>query len=104
MVSIASLWLPVLVSAIGIWIMSAIVWMVLPYHKNDYAGLPDEEAARAVLRDLPPGQYNIPHYDDRKDMATPEAHKKCEEGPVLLMNVMPRGLPNMGKSLVSGSA
>ena len=99
MVSIASLWLPIFVSAIGIWIMSAIVWMVLPYHKNDYAGLPDEEAARAVLRDLPPGQYNIPHYDDRKDMATPEAHQKCEDGPVLLMNVMPKGLPNMGKSL-----
>ncbi len=55
MVTITSLWLPILVSAAFVWIASAIVWMVLPHHKSDFGRVTDEEAARNVLRDLKPG-------------------------------------------------
>lgn len=36
-----SLWLPILLSAAVVWIVSAIVWMALPHHKQDFiAGWP----------------------------------------------------------------
>jgi hypothetical protein len=34
-----------------------------------------------------------------KDMGKPEMQQKYVEGPMVVMNVMPSGVPNMGKSL-----
>lgn len=97
--TIASLWLPILVAAVGVWITSAIVWMVLPHHKSDFKALSDEKAVADVLRGTAPGQYNIPHYDDRAEMSTPEGIRAQEEGPMVLLTVWPNGVPAMGKSL-----
>jgi hypothetical protein len=102
MVPIASLWLAMLVSAVLVWLASSIVWMVLPWHKSDFKGLPDEDAARAVLgsQNLSPGQYFIPHAESRDAYKSPELQAKAEEGPVAIMTVMPTGMPNMGKQLL----
>jgi hypothetical protein len=102
MITIISLWLPILLSAIVVWIASAIVWMALPHHKSDYRGLPDEEAARTAMKtqDLPPGQYDIPHLPSRSSLKQPEYQKKFEEGPVGFLTVLPKGIPGMGKSMV----
>jgi hypothetical protein len=100
MVSIASLWLPIVLSAVAVFILSSLVWMVLPWHKRDFSGLPDEPRAREALKDAAPGLYNIPHCAERADFQKPEHKKKLEEGPVALLTVVPRGEPAMGKSLV----
>ncbi len=102
MVTIASLWLAIVLSAVIVWLASFVVWAVLPYHKTDYKGLPDEEAARNALKpqDLAPGQYNIPNVASRSDLNKPEVKKKFEEGPVAFMTVLPKGVPAMGKSMV----
>ena len=42
MVPLASLWLPVLLSSVIVFFASFILHMVLPWHKHDYARLPDE--------------------------------------------------------------
>ena len=78
MVTIASLWLAILLSAGIVWIASFLVWAVLPYHKSDYKGLPDEEAALKALtpQNLAPGQYNIPHVSSREEIKKPEVIKK----------------------------
>ena len=60
MISIASLWLPIVLSAVIVFIASAAVWMLLPHHKGEWKGLPDEEAARAAALprrwpEVPPG-------------------------------------------------
>jgi len=57
MVTISSLWLPILISAVGVWLMSVLVWVVLPHHKLDYKALPDEAAAQKPLhhKTLNPG-------------------------------------------------
>ena len=49
MVTIPSLWLPILMSGVLVFLVSSIIHMALKYHKNDFAPLPDEEATRAVL-------------------------------------------------------
>jgi hypothetical protein len=96
-----SLWLPVVASAVAVWIVSAIVHMVLRYHRADYRGLPDEEAVAAALRkDHPgPGVYMIPHCAEMSQMKDPAVLKKYQEGPVAILTMMRSGTPNLGKHL-----
>ncbi len=101
MVTIGSLWLPILVSSVLVFIASAIVWMALPHHNSDYHKLPDEEAARAALgQDLAPGMYTIPYAESQDDMKDPEVQRKMAEGPVGLLTVGPKGAPPMGKNML----
>jgi len=99
--SIPELWLPILASAAIMWIASALIWTVLPWHKSDYAQTADEEGVRAALKGLKPGFYNIPHCPDQKALQTPEMQQKFAEGPLAFITVMPNGLPSMGRNLVS---
>jgi Flp pilus assembly protein TadB len=99
MVSLGSLWLPVLLSAVLVFVASAVIHMVLKYHNKDYTRLPNEEAARAALRGSSPAQYIIPYCSEMNQMKTPEMQHKYTEGPVAVLNVMRPGVPNMGKSL-----
>ena len=100
MVSLASLWLPVVLSAVAVFILSALVWMVFPWHRKDFAGLPEESRAREVLRDAAPGMYVVPHAAERKDYQSAEFKKKTEEGPVGFLVMMPKGDPSMSRNLV----
>ena len=101
MVSLGSLLLPILVSAVLVFIVSAIIHMVLKYHNKDYTALPNEEAVRAAIRagNPKPAQYIIPYCSDMKDMEKPEMKQKYVEGPIAVINLMPSGAPKMGKSL-----
>jgi len=101
MVSIGALWLPILLSAVLVFVASSIMHMVFKYHRVDYWRLPDEEAARAVLgkQDLRPGQYVVPHSRDMKEMQQPDMIRKFEEGPVAFVTVLPKGAVRMGKAL-----
>jgi len=100
MVSLAALWLPILLAAVIVFIASSIIHMVLPYHRSNYKKLPDEENLRKVLRaaNLTPGLYHTP-YCTHKEMNTPESKAKFAQGPVALITVFPSGPPNMGKFL-----
>jgi hypothetical protein len=102
MVSLGSLWLPILVSAVLVFIASSIIHMVLKYHNKDYTRLPNEDAVRAAIRsgNPPPAQYVIPYCPDMKDMEKPEVKQKFIDGPVAVMNVMRPGVPVMGKYLM----
>lgn len=100
MIPILSLWMPIVLSAVLVWVASAIVWMVLPHHKKDFAQLPDEAGVRAALKGVPAGQYNLPHVADPKALDTPSEKAKFTDGPVGFLNVMPNGLPSMGRNLI----
>ena len=101
MVPIHALWLPILLSAVIVFIASSIIHMALPVHKNDYRKLPDEEKALDTLRatGVTPGrEYRFP-FCTPKEMKTPEGMEKMKRGPVGLLVVMPNGAMNMGKFL-----
>ena len=102
MVTIGALWLPILLAAIAVWAASAIIWMVMPHHKSDFAKLPDEDAARQALtpQELVAGQYSIPYAVSAKDLQDPETLRKFEEGPVGFLTVLPSGAPTMGSKIV----
>jgi len=96
-----SLWLPVVVSAVAVWIGSAILHMVLKYHKADYKQLANEEAVAAAVRQgsPAPGVYVIPYCPDMSQMKDPAVQKRYADGPVALITVMRNGLPRLGKYL-----
>ena len=102
MVPIASLWLPILVSAVIVFIVSSIIHMVLPYHHTDFATLPSEDQVMESLRrfNIPPGDYMVPRPQGMEGMKKPEFKEKMNQGPVAVMTVMKSGPPSMGQSLV----
>ena len=102
MVSLGSLWLPILLSAVLLFIVSSIIHMALRYHHRDYTKLPNEDAVRAAIRsgNPKPAQYIIPYCPSPKEMQTPEMKQKYTEGPLAVMNIIRPGIPAMGKNLV----
>ncbi len=101
MVSLTALWLPIVLSAVIVFIASPIIHMVIGYHNSDYKKLPGEDKIAAVMREegVSPGFHSIPHAANMKEMGKPEHVEKLEQGPVGLVTIMPSGPPNMGKFL-----
>src|ERR1051326_8250220 len=97
-VDLAALWLPILLSAVIVFVASSIMHMVLPYHRSDYVRLPDEDKVRTALRGLDRGRYIFPHCT-HDNMKSPEVAAKYKEGPVGMVTIFPSGPPNMGKFL-----
>ena len=101
MVTIVSLWLPIVLSAVIVFVASSILHMVMTYHKSDYRKLPGENVLRDVLREMniEPGFYAFPHHSGPKEMKTPEIIEKFQKGPVGFITLVPNGPPAMGKYL-----
>ena len=98
--SIADLWLPILVAAVIVFVVSALVWMVLPWHKSDFRRTPDEERVRGALRGLAPGYYMVPYFTDPAELKDEAVRQKYIDGPQVFVTVIPNGLPNMTPKLV----
>jgi hypothetical protein len=101
MVPLTSLWFPILLSAVIVFIASSIMHMVLPYHRNDYGQLPDEDKVLSALRGvaLKRGLYVFP-YCTHKDMKSTALIEKQKQGPVGFMTIVPSGPPAMPKFLI----
>ena len=102
MVSVTSLWLPILLSAVFVFAVSSIIHMVLPYHRTDFRKLPSETELQEALRkfSIPPGDYMLPHAGGPEGMKKPEFLDKMNKGPVAVMTVMKSGPWNMGQNLM----
>ena len=101
MVSVTDLWIPILVSAVAVFVVSAIIHMVLPYHRSDLKAVPREDEFLDAIRQLniPPGDYGAPHAPSPAAMSSPPFIEKMKRGPVALITVAPGQLPSMGKNL-----
>ncbi len=97
---LSALWLPIVLSAVIVFVASSIMHMVLPYHRSDYKKLPDEDKVLAGLRgaNLTRGLYVFP-FCTPKEMKSPEAIAKYNQGPVGMMTIFPSGPPFMPKFL-----
>ncbi len=101
MVPVMSLWVPIVVSAVIVFVASSLIHMVLPYHKNDFRSVPREDEVMAALRpfNLAPGDYAVPRPKSMADMKSPAFVEKMTKGPVVWMTVVPSGPPGMGPAL-----
>jgi hypothetical protein len=98
----AQLWIPIVLSAVLVFVASSIIHMVLKWHNSEYRKLPNEDAVGAAIRagNAAVGQYFIPHCPDMKQMQTPEMQRKFVEGPIAFIVLRPPGPPRMGSALV----
>jgi hypothetical protein len=102
MTSITALWLPILLSAVAVFLVSSVIHMMSPWHKNDYGKVPDEDAFRGSVgpMSIPPGDYMVPRPESREDMRSPAFAEKMRSGPRVIMTVLPGGDFSMTKNLV----
>lgn len=100
MVPLVVLWIPIVLSAIFVFIASSIMHMFLPYHRSDVRPLPDEEKTLASLRamGLTRGLYIFP-FSTPKEMKSPAMVEKYKAGPVGMMTVLASEPPPMPKFL-----
>ncbi len=100
MVSLTALWLPILLSAVIVFVASSVIHMVLKYHQSDYRQLPEEDKLLGALRPagLTPGLYHFPHCS-HKEMNSPAMQEKFKQGPVGMLTVFPSGPIAMPKFL-----
>ncbi len=101
MVPIVSLWLPILLSAVIVFLASSLLHMVLPFHRSDFRKLGSEDEVMAALRrfNIPPGDYLVPCAGTPKEMGAPGFVDKMKKGPVAMMTVMQSGAPSMAGPL-----
>jgi len=102
MISMIELWLPILLSAVFVFIVSSIIHMATPMHKGDFRKLPGEDKVLAEMRSqgVQPGTYMFPCAESMKACGSPEMIEKYKTGPVGFMTVTPSGAPGMGMNLV----
>ena len=100
MVSLTVLWLPILLSAVVVFIASSVIHMVIGWHNSDYTKLPNEDDVVDALRTAGagPGEYIFPCADNPADnMRSAEIKEKWAKGPAGKLTIFPAGPLNMGK-------
>src|SRR5207249_1623971 len=73
MTPLVSLWLPILLSAVGVFLGSSVLHMFTGWHKSDYLKVPNEDRVMDMLRPLaiPPGDYMMPRPESTEQMRSP---------------------------------
>jgi len=101
MVTIDTLWLPIGLSAVIVFVASSVIHMVTPFHRGDLQRLPDEDSVQEALRgfSIPPGDYALPHAGSPAGMKAPAFLERMNKGPIALITLSPGGPPAMGKQL-----
>ena len=101
MTGLTALWLPIVLSAVVVFLVSSIIHMLSPWHKSDFPKLVNETQVMDALRPLniPPGDYCVPRPSSSADMKSPEFVEKMKKGPVVIMTVLPSGGMAMGRNL-----
>lgn len=101
MTGLSALWLPIVLSAVIVFIVSSIIHMILPWHKGDFPRMPKEDEFRDAVRPLaiPPGDYMVPRAGSMQEMRSTAFQEKMQQGPVVMLTVMPNAMTGMGKNL-----
>jgi hypothetical protein len=98
-----SLWLPIVLSAVAVWIVSTVFGLPFLHHKNDWIGmgLSDEDALMEFLRTrgggIKPGNYLFPDFRTREAMESERVKNALERGPVGHLSVWQPPLGMGGK-------
>ncbi len=103
MVPILALWLPILLSAVFVFVLSSAIHMVFGYHANDLRKLPNEDGVADALRkfSIPDGTYGFPKPSSMKEWGTPAFQERVKKGPNAIMTIWSAGNPSMAGPMVA---
>ena len=98
MVGLSALWMPIVMSAVFVFIALMTLHMLPGWHKNDMSAVPGEEKVMETLRalNIQPGDYRFPYGRTVADMEAPAFKEKMKAGPVGNMSILPSVEMNMG--------
>ena len=100
MVTLPMLWLPILLSAVFVFIAFNLLWMPIPFwHRKDYGKIADDRSFMALLANVKSGQYMLPSIDWHE--LSKEELAKVQAGPgavLIVRNPMPLAF---GSKLIS---
>jgi len=101
MTDLFQLWMPVIVSAVIVFIASSIIHMGPFWHRSDYPAPANQDRVGDALRPfaIPPGDYLLPRASCGPEAKSPEYTEKLKKGPVMIMTVLPNGGWSIGRSL-----
>ena len=102
MISIGTLWLPILLSAVAVFIVSSLIHMFFGYHSTDFDKINSEDQVMDDLRKLniPAGDYVVPFAKTKEERNTQEFKDKMNKGPVVFITMFPKGSVNMTQSFL----
>lgn len=101
MTGLASLWLPILLSAVIVFVASSVIHTAPLWHKSDYPKVPNEDKVMDALRPfaIPSGDYMLPRAIGMAEMKSPEFAEKIRRGPNVILTVLPNEPWSMGRNL-----
>jgi hypothetical protein len=101
MVGLSALWIPIVVSAVFVFITLAHIHMLPGWHSADMSAVPGEDTVMETLRrlNIQPGEYRFPYGNTTKEMEAPAFVEKMKAGPVGVMTIRPSGELPFGKMM-----
>lgn len=101
MVGMSGLWMPIVLSAVVVFVASWAIHMFIGWHKGEYPAVPNQDAVGDALRpfNIAPGEYLLPRPASTKDMGSPEYQAKLKRGPVMILTVRANEMTKMGPML-----
>jgi hypothetical protein len=101
MITLLDLWLPILLAAVIVFVVSSIIHTVLPWHKGEFKKLDAEDEFLNAMRrfDLAPGDYAAPMHHTPAEANSAEHKAKLERGPRVTLTVIPKS-HTMARSLI----
>jgi hypothetical protein len=99
MAFLAQLWLPIVVSAVLVFVLSAVTHMMVPFRLTEWGQLPTQDAIQGALRGATPGLYVFPTPADPKERGKPEAMQRMAEGPSGWLTLVHPGPMSWGRNL-----
>lgn len=78
-----SLWLPIVLASVAVFVVSFLLWAVLPIHEKDFSPMRDDKALCDGVRgaNLPPGHYMFPYAANAAERKSKEFEARYKAGP-----------------------
>jgi len=96
---VAHLWIPILLSAVLVFALSAASHMLLPWRRNEWGRITDFAELQAAVRRLKPGLYAFPAAADPKQQMSKEWMERWAKGPSGWLTLAPPGPIRMGRNM-----
>jgi hypothetical protein len=99
MAFVSLLWLPIVLSAVVVFVLSAASHMVLPWRRNEWGRITEFGPLQGAVRGLAPGLYAFPAAPDQRQQLSKEWMARWAQGPSGWLTLAAPGPISMGRNM-----